>query len=143
MPPLFPEPTPFVGRIQELADIAQRLADPACRLLTLVGPGGIGKTRLALRAAADHRDNYEDGVYFISLVSVGSPNTLASTIAAALNISLYGPDDPNVQISNYLRDKNMLVHAECAASTARIYADDPSTCRDCDLPTGRGNAACP
>ena len=43
--------TPFIGRASELTEITQLLADPACRLLTLVGPGGIGKTRLALRAA--------------------------------------------------------------------------------------------
>src|SRR5258708_15631638 len=106
---LLPQSTPFIGRTDELAEIAQRLGDPACRLLTLVGPGGIGKTRLALQAAADQLTNYEDGVYFVSLVSVNSPNLLASTISTALNISLYGSDDPNAQIANYLREKNILL----------------------------------
>lgn len=104
-----PQLTPFIGREDELADIAQRLTDPSCRLLTLVGPGGIGKSRLALRAAADQLTNFDDGVYFINLVSVSSPTLLASTIASALNISLYGPDDPNLQLTNYLHDKNVLL----------------------------------
>jgi predicted ATPase/DNA-binding CsgD family transcriptional regulator len=103
------QPTPFIDRTQELSEIAQRLADPACRLLTIVGPGGIGKTRLALRAAADHLTDYEDDVYFVSLVSLDSANLIASTIAAALNISLYGPDDTQVQVANYLCEKHILL----------------------------------
>jgi predicted ATPase/DNA-binding CsgD family transcriptional regulator len=101
--------TPFIDRAQELADIAQRLADPACRLLTLVGPGGIGKTRLALRAAANHLSRDEDEVYFVSLVSVESPNLLASTMVAALDIPSYGADDPYHQLANYLRDRQTLL----------------------------------
>src|SRR5687767_12933690 len=97
--------TPFIDRTQELVDIAQRLAHPACRLLTLVGPGGTGKTRLALQAAADHWSR----VFFVSLVSVGSPDLLPSTLAAALNISLYGGDDPAVQIANCLHEPTLLV----------------------------------
>src|SRR5258708_6470612 len=100
--------TPFIGRESELAQIAERLADPACRLLTLVGPGGIGKTRLALEAAANQLAYYEDGVTFVSLASVNSHNLLASTIAAALNIAIYGPDDPNAQIAAYLHESHML-----------------------------------
>ncbi len=104
-----PQSTPFIGRTEELAEIDRRLTDPTCRLLTLVGPGGIGKTRLALQAAANQLVNYEDGVFFVSLASVSSPNMLASAISSALNSSFYGPDDPNVQIVNYLREKQMLL----------------------------------
>src|SRR5579859_3525034 len=56
------QPTPFIGRADELAEISQRLSDPACRLLTLVGAGGSGKTRLALEAARDQVANFADGV---------------------------------------------------------------------------------
>src|SRR5260370_18692355 len=79
-----PQPTPFVGRESELAQIADRLADPSCRLLTLVGPGGIGKTRLALQAAANSLEAFADGVFFVSLTPVGSTTLIASAVASAI-----------------------------------------------------------
>jgi predicted ATPase/DNA-binding XRE family transcriptional regulator len=104
-----PQPTMFIGREQELAQISKRLANPACRLLTLVGPGGIGKTRLALQAAVEHIGNFAHGVYFVALASVNSPDLIAPTIATALKISLHGAEDPGVQIVNFLRVKQMLL----------------------------------
>src|SRR5262249_35042287 len=56
--------TPFVGRIEELHDLDQRINNPTCRLLTLVGPGGVGKTRLALQLAQNQIEGFRDGVYF-------------------------------------------------------------------------------
>src|SRR5258708_18371453 len=81
------QPTPFVGRVDELIQIAERLALPACRLLTLVGTGGAGKTRLALRAASEIASRFTDGVCFVSLASVGSPGLIAPGIASALKLS--------------------------------------------------------
>lgn len=101
--------TPFVGRETELEQIAERQTDPACRLLTLVGPGGIGKSRLALQAATEQRDKFPHGVYFVSLASVGLPDLIASTIASTLNISFFGSIDPVEQIINYMRDKRILL----------------------------------
>src|SRR5438093_834180 len=63
--------TSFIGRERELKEVNQLLADT--RFLTLVGPGGIGKTRLSLQAAADARDDYPDGVWFVELAPLASP----------------------------------------------------------------------
>ncbi|QLQ08699.1 MAG: helix-turn-helix domain-containing protein [Anaerolineae bacterium] len=64
-------PTPLVGR-EELAGLAQLLTDPLCRLLTLIGPGGIGKTRLAMAAAAQVQAHFTDGVWFVPLAPVAA-----------------------------------------------------------------------
>src|SRR5579871_4393190 len=108
-PDLPPQPTPFVGRKTELAQIAERLANPTCRLLTLVGSGGIGKTRLALQAAADKRKDFAHGVYFVSLASVTAPHLIATAIANALKIGSYGQQEPAAQIMSYLRLKDVLL----------------------------------
>ena len=67
-PPDLPAPlTTFVGRDAEIATVSAMLGDPANRLVTLTGPGGVGKTRLALRVVADLRDEFDDGVAFVAL----------------------------------------------------------------------------
>jgi predicted ATPase/DNA-binding SARP family transcriptional activator len=104
-----PQPTPFVGRKQELADITQRLADSECRLLSLIGAGGIGKTRLALQAAAQHLADFEDGVYFVPLASVSSIDFLAPALADNLKFSFYGQENPRAQLVDFLREKRMLI----------------------------------
>ncbi len=104
-----PPPTPFVGREEELSDLATRLADPECRLLTLVGPGGIGKTRLALEAAAEHVGAFEDGVAFVYLAAVDSPDTLVLAVADALGFSFHGREDPARQLLDYVREKSLLL----------------------------------
>src|SRR5262245_17613309 len=64
---------PFVDRVSETDEIIHRLNDSNCRLLTLVGPGGIGKTRLAMRVAAECAEQFDDGVYFVPLQPLDSP----------------------------------------------------------------------
>jgi hypothetical protein len=81
------ESTSFVGRSEEVAAIARLLADPQCRLLTLLGPGGIGKTRLALAVAADQIATFADGVVFVALAAIGMPNQIISAIGEALRLS--------------------------------------------------------
>jgi predicted ATPase/class 3 adenylate cyclase len=81
------QPTPFVGREQELADVLALLATR--RIVTLTGPGGSGKTRLALQAAAASVEEYGDGVWFVSLAAVRDPELIEPTIARVVG----GPDD--------------------------------------------------
>jgi predicted ATPase/DNA-binding SARP family transcriptional activator len=101
--------TPFIGRVATRAEVATLLLDPACRLLTLFGPGGIGKTRLAVQVAAEQAAQFSDGVCFIPLASVTSPEFILSAIAHALRFSFYGGTDPQIQLLGYLRDKTMLL----------------------------------
>ncbi|MGD2176341.1 MAG: tetratricopeptide repeat protein [Anaerolineae bacterium] len=102
--------TPFVGREEELDEIRHLLLDrPECRILTLVGPGGIGKTRLALRAAEEALGAFTHGIYHVPLASVSSPELLVPAIADALTITFQGRTDPRAQLLNYLREKAMLL----------------------------------
>jgi predicted ATPase/DNA-binding SARP family transcriptional activator/Tfp pilus assembly protein PilF len=103
------QPTPFIGRKAELTQLGQYLDDPGCRLLTLTGPGGIGKSRLAIEAASAQLDRFRDGVYFVALASVTAPRLLASAIADALSLGLNSEASPEVQLANYLRNKDMLL----------------------------------
>jgi DNA-binding SARP family transcriptional activator len=108
-------PTPFLGRDRERAEINQRLNDPNCHLLTLIGPGGIGKTRLAIRAAQDvaaqpdSTSKYSDGIYFVSLASTQTAYQLVTSIAAAVDFSFYAEVDPQNQLLGYLSQRKMLL----------------------------------
>jgi DNA-binding SARP family transcriptional activator/predicted ATPase len=90
------QPTPFVGRQRELTTLDAMLSDPDVRLITLVGPGGMGKTRLALALAARQVERrtaetgylFPDGVFFISLVAINSPDQIIPLIAKMLNVPI-------------------------------------------------------
>jgi non-specific serine/threonine protein kinase len=69
---------PFVNRVSEVAEITHLLNSADCRLLTLVGPGGIGKTRLVTRVATNCAEQFDDGVYFVPLQSLASPEFIVS-----------------------------------------------------------------
>ncbi len=107
-------PTPFVGRDSELAEIEGLMASNGHRLLTLMGPGGSGKTRLAIASAArladHHTDLCADGVYFVPLAPLLTSDALVPAVAAALQFGFYTEGgEPHQQLLNYLREKRMLV----------------------------------
>jgi predicted ATPase/Tfp pilus assembly protein PilF len=85
------------------------LDDRDCRLITLTGPGGMGKTRLSLQAAAEKVESFSHGVYFVPLAPLSSPEFIVSTIADALRFSFYSREAPKVQLLNYLREKALLL----------------------------------
>lgn len=104
-------PTPLIGRIHELNELGRFLRDPQCRLLTLVGPGGIGKTRLAIESASRMQNKFEDGVYFVPLAPVNSSRFLVPVMADSVSFTFQSanPVDPKAQLFSYLKEKHMLL----------------------------------
>ncbi len=104
-----PSPTPFIGRETELEVLAEYLVNPDCRLVTLVGPGGIGKTRLALQVAQAQVGMFAHGVYFVPLAAIQAAELAPAAIAGALTFSLSGHQDPQEELLAYLREKELLL----------------------------------
>jgi len=101
--------TSFLGRERELIDLDRLIANPECRCISLVGPGGIGKTRLALQTGEQHQADFAHGVAFIPLAPVGSVEAVIPAIASGICLSFYGPREPRAQLLNYLIEKQMLL----------------------------------
>jgi len=103
------QPTAFIGREREMEAVQARLLDPDTRLLTLTGPGGVGKTRVALQMAATVRPAFADGVVFVPLASLADPALVLPTIAQVLGV----PEAPGRAIDETLtaalRDKHLLL----------------------------------
>ena len=99
--------TGFVGRDDEIQRLKQYLASET--LVTLVGPGGIGKTRLALQTAAEMLDRFRDGVFFVPLTSVAGADVLISTIAQVLGVTFAGAENAREQLLNYLAGRALLL----------------------------------
>ncbi|NJK44047.1 MAG: hypothetical protein HC933_06945 [Pleurocapsa sp. SU_196_0] len=99
----------MLGRTTELGDLARLLTDPAVRLLTLLGTGGIGKTRLALEAAARQVAHFPQGVYLVELAGADSADALIPLIAERLDFTFHERGTPQQQLCDYLRPKTVLL----------------------------------
>jgi len=101
--------TPLVGREAELAEIEHYLGDPACRLLTLVGCGGVGKTHLALEATRPLASRYADGVFFVAAAPLRVPGELVPAVAQAVGLAFHEGESPRQQLLGALRGKEALL----------------------------------
>ena len=104
---LRPEQTSFVGRRRELAEISQALG--RTRLLTLTGPGGAGKTRLAYEAAARLVDSYPDGVHVVELASLSRPELVPQAVASVLDVPLPETGTAEVALARQLAERRLLL----------------------------------
>ena len=101
--------TPIIGRRQELKDLWGWLYDPGHRLICILGPGGYGKTRLALEAARRQRYHFRDGVYFVPLSTLDAGSSLQAAIAERLGFTFRDFGDHKKQLLDYLRNKKILL----------------------------------
>ena len=119
------QPTPFLGREDQVARVVDLLGRDDVRLLTITGPGGVGKTRLALQVAADLLEDFPDGVWFIDLSPLDDPTLVPSAMAGVFRVRDEG-DVLTERLANLLRDKRLLLvldNGERVIEAAPVVAD--------------------
>ena len=130
---LIPAPlTTFIGRTREMAALLDLLGQPEVRLLTLTGPGGVGKTRLALAVAPELEERFADGVTFVSLASVRDPGLVGAAIAQALGVRESGDRTLEEALRDYLQRRELLLildNFEHLLPAVTFIADLLSNCR--------------
>lgn len=133
--------TTLVGREQEVAAALEMMRRPEVRLLTFTGPGGVGKTRLALQVTEDLVGEFEDGVYLVSLAPVRAPELVVPAIGRTLGITEAGEKPLHERLSTHLSDKRTLLlldNFEHVAPAATVVSELLTTCPGLTvLATGR------
>src|ERR1700730_8155506 len=101
------EATTFIGRRRELAELRAKLA--TARLVSLVGPGGVGKTRLAVRAGTEFGRGFRDGTWFVELAEIRDLALVSNAVAAGLDLRDQAAMEPRTLLLGYLKDKQLLL----------------------------------
>ena len=105
-----PQPTPFIGRESEIANIINRITDDQCRLLTLVGAGGIGKTRLAIESVLNLSDDqFEHGIFYVPLAPITVAENIVTTVINVLGIVIGDDGTPQEELIKFLSRRHLLL----------------------------------
>jgi predicted ATPase/class 3 adenylate cyclase len=126
--------TPFLGRERELEELTRLLGEDGARLLTLTGPGGVGKTRLALQLAATLSERHPDGVFWTPLARFRDSELVASSVVQALGLEARG-ESPAAQLVSYLAGRRVLLLLDNCEHLLPAVAAEVAALRDIGGPT--------